>query len=363
MKIKFDNFSSLFGIIVISIGAFFGFGSIFNYLEIGVGVQAITAAFGALFIILSTKFLMETESSSSLKREKDRLIFNECLREYKELSFLMVEILEDSQLTLTEINKLRQKHAQLILLGSFKAIKSSRDFLEMCLEIFSKEVDEEIKNIDSQDEVKISLDKENQKKLWGKALEYINYARVGLNLDEKEIQFKQEKDSFEQIVEKLNGAKKKEKDGINNARTPLKGGLKQYISNRKISDQDKKDFKDFISLLENTCNLEAKYTRSVISFREENKNSVVFYVGKIKEGKINAGFPHRYVDKSDSFWDNLSSELQDFSPIFDEQKSKSKGEKIYGSISCTFRKEHLTETKIKPLEHAIKQFSDRFKLK
>ena len=139
----------------------------------------------------------------------------------------------------------------------------------MCLDIFSKSVDAEIENLDSQDEVKISLDKKQQKELWGKALEYINYARVGLNLDEKEIQFKQEKESFEQIVENLNEAKKKEKDGINKARTPLKGGLEQYISNRKISAQDKKDFKDFISLLENTCELEAKYTQSVISFRKK----------------------------------------------------------------------------------------------
>ena len=62
----------LIGILIISVGAFFGFGSIFSYLDIGLGAQALTAAFGALFIILSTKFLMDTESASSLKREKDR---------------------------------------------------------------------------------------------------------------------------------------------------------------------------------------------------------------------------------------------------------------------------------------------------
>ena len=74
------NFSKqivpLIEILIISVGAFFGFGSIFSYLDIGLGAQALTAAFGALFIILSTKFLMDTESASSLKREKDMLIFD-----------------------------------------------------------------------------------------------------------------------------------------------------------------------------------------------------------------------------------------------------------------------------------------------
>ena len=140
--------------------------------------------------------------------------------------------------------------------------KDLKEFLKGSVLIYFLNL--EIKNLDSQE----GNNFEQQKKLWGKALEYINYARVGLNLDEKEIQFKQEKESFNsRIVENLNFSFEKEKVGIN-PRTPLKGGLEQYISNRKISAQDKKDFKDFISLLKNTCKLEAKYTQSVISFRK-----------------------------------------------------------------------------------------------
>ena len=61
---------SLVGIVIISIAAFFGFGKLFSYIETGIGAQALAAAFSALFLILSTNFLMKAQEQSSLKREQ-----------------------------------------------------------------------------------------------------------------------------------------------------------------------------------------------------------------------------------------------------------------------------------------------------
>ena len=61
---------NLFGLIVISVAAFVGFGAIFSQMQPNIGAQASSAAFGALFILLSTKFLMEKESENKLKNEK-----------------------------------------------------------------------------------------------------------------------------------------------------------------------------------------------------------------------------------------------------------------------------------------------------
>ena len=66
---------NLIGLVVISIAAFFGFGAIFSQMQLNIGAQASSAAFAALFILLSTKFLMEKESENNLKNEKANKVF------------------------------------------------------------------------------------------------------------------------------------------------------------------------------------------------------------------------------------------------------------------------------------------------
>ena len=337
------NFSKqiapLIGILIISVGAFFGFGSIFSYLDIGLGAQALTAAFGALFIILSTKFLMDTESASSLKREKDRLIFNQCLEEYKELSACIVKILEDSRITLSEINELRQKHAQLILLGSKNSITASRMFLQNCLNIFDKYISSSAKDYESQtDEIGINLSEflteEELTDLWGKAIDFIIQARLGLELDEQDINVDDEKLEFSKFVLRLNKSKKKEVDLIQSARQPLTGGLDEYLQNKKISESDKNVFKSFIDLLEKDCSLKAKYTKSQISFstKKEGFNNNILYINSIKNNKFQIDFAGKNLVSDDNFWDDLKNMLNELNSEVFLSKTKSQLGKPFKSV-------------------------------
>ena len=83
---------SLFQIALILILAFFGFGAVFTQLDISLGSQILTASFGALFILLSTKFLMETESENRTKGDKRSEIFKENQRTLWKLAIgFMVE--------------------------------------------------------------------------------------------------------------------------------------------------------------------------------------------------------------------------------------------------------------------------------
>ena len=123
---------SIIGILIISVGAFFGFGAVFSYLDTGVGVQALTAAFGALFIILSTNFLMEAQSSSSLRQEKNKLVFEKSLTVYKDTAQFILKILEDSKITFKQVNELRDKYySQAILLGSTETEEKLRQFIQL----------------------------------------------------------------------------------------------------------------------------------------------------------------------------------------------------------------------------------------
>ena len=66
--------SSLAGVALIAIFAFFGFRSILTGLSQNIAIEAVIAAFGALFVLLPTKFLMEQESESRLKGEKRSVV-------------------------------------------------------------------------------------------------------------------------------------------------------------------------------------------------------------------------------------------------------------------------------------------------
>ena len=111
---KFLYNTSLFGIIIISIAAFLGFGTLFSHLDASIGLQALTAAFGALFIILSTKFLMNKEDAISLKREKTKN-FDQSIIDYRDILAFIYGILIKKQLTQSDINKLQLHTTNFVL--------------------------------------------------------------------------------------------------------------------------------------------------------------------------------------------------------------------------------------------------------
>ena len=123
---------NLFGLIVISVAAFIGFGAIFSQMELNLGAQASSAAFAALFIILSTKFLMDKESENKLLGQKQFKVFDANLRDYRKASEKMLKIMENNKITQTEINGLMHSYADLIILGNVKAINAFKDFIEQC---------------------------------------------------------------------------------------------------------------------------------------------------------------------------------------------------------------------------------------
>ncbi len=77
--------NTLIGIVFISFCAFFGFRTLFSDLNQNIGVEALSAAFGALFVLLPTKILMDQETENHIEGQKKTMIFNESLKAYRNL--------------------------------------------------------------------------------------------------------------------------------------------------------------------------------------------------------------------------------------------------------------------------------------
>jgi hypothetical protein len=170
------NLLSIFALCVL---AFWGFGSIFSDLNLSISAEIATAAFGALFIILTTKFLMEQENDAKRKE----FIFQQNVNLYIKYAELQMKSIEDGKITKEEINEIKLCHAYLLITGSDGSIKHSIDFLTKAIEASRESNGQQIPESKRSELVKCTAD-------------FLLAARSGLYLPNDNIDADKQKDLF-----------------------------------------------------------------------------------------------------------------------------------------------------------------------
>ena len=339
---------SIIGILIISVGAFFGFGAVFSYLETGVGVQALTAAFGALFIILSTNFLMEAQNASSLKREKNVRVFDESLKVYKEAVKSILHILEDSEITLQEVKKLRDNlYSQTILLGSPETVAILHKFIDYTLDLFEENLNNSAEGNKSE---KASiylkdLDQVQFDKLWELAVAFLVEARQSMGLDDyykESVKAETVQKAFVKLSTHLSEVEKKiVRESIT---------VEDFIEIKNISSHSE-NLKNLIGLLRDICSLEAKCTKSLISFKSIDRNSSVIrnilYLNVTKKGSFKFSFFGWPDDTQGDFWNKLENKLEVLKPRITKGPSKSKEWKFHFGLAFDLVEEQINLLSLK----------------
>lgn len=292
---------SLLGVLLISIFAYFGFSALFSAIDQDIKAEALIAAFGALFVLLPTKFLMEQESESRVKGDKRSAVFQANLEDYKKFATEMISVLKDRNITNEELLSLKQRHAFLVLLGSNNAVKCSREFIVKCQAYVERGQNEN----DSLEGV--DLDDEQLEELWGMALNYILAAREGLQLPFDDLDSSDEIRAFTELTAKQNDIE--ERWGV---RKELAGGLPEFCKIHNISGVREKRLLGFIQTLEGTnSDIRLKCAKHQISVRLDGySNKNVLYIGRInKNSVIPLSFP---ATKTDAFYQTVKNELGGF---------------------------------------------------
>jgi len=356
MKIDKKNFfrkySALIGIFLITVAAFVGFNAVFDEFKLSIGVQAVTAAFGALFIILSTKYLMEQESESKLISEKRRVIFDDSLNEYKRSAKLMAQVLEDNKVSLIELTKLQQQHIQLILLGSREAVKYSREFINECQQLIAAHIaDEGTSDLD--ETLAAELEPEQKSALWKINLKYLAAARSGLELPEDDFNREEEQAAFEGII----AGDLKIKESVQAARAPLDNGIQEWLKLKNISPEIGEKLGEFISILKySNSNLEEKYTKSLISFQntKHKNNQNIFYIsGVTKKGVINCSI---YGGTDEGLCVEMSEKLKSFDA---KLVSRTQNNRTNFGVKLRLEASQVTADYVRPLTDAILESIER----
>jgi len=275
------SFTPLLMLFLLSIFAYFGFKAIFTAIGQDIRSEALIAAFGALFVLLPTKFLMEQEGESRLKGDKRSAVFTANLQDYRNFATKIIDVLKDRKITTEELSELRQQHAFLVLLGSNNAIEISRKFIETCQQFMESS---EQSNDDG-----VGLSDEQQQELWELTIHFLSAARVGLQLAEDDFNFEAEKKAFNRLNDNQIEIEK-----IFPPRQELLNGFDEWCVVRNLEPNQKKGLKIFIEQIKNTNpSLKEKYTKSVISIRDTNneKERRVLYIDGInKKNHIKACF-------------------------------------------------------------------------
>ena len=307
--------ASLMGIILISLFAYFGFSALFSAIEQDIKAEALIAAFGALFVLLPTKFLMEQENESRVKGDKRSAIFQANLADYQSSAEKMIEVLRDQKITNQELLELRQKHAYLILLGSDKAAEQSRNFLSRCQEIFENHLKKQKIPSEETEEMilEVNLEPEQSQELWTCTLEFLLEARKGLRLPDDD--FTNDAATAERIaflnIVRTQGEIETVIDKKYKQRQEVPGGLPAFCERRNISSSGQKRLQQFVDVI-TTVNPDIRphYAPTQISFKlpnEMQKERVALYFnGVTKGGAISLSFP---ATRDDRFYKMYGNQL------------------------------------------------------
>ena len=309
----------LFGLVVISMAAFFGFGAIFSQMQLNIGAQATSAAFAALFIILSTKFLMEKESENKLKDEKASKVFDENLKDYKSASQKMLNILEYNRITEKELHVLMHSHADLIILGHVDAIKASENFITKCQNILLKSLKQSDVIVDSRDQA-YNISVEESEELWRHIVEFQLASRDGLNLKDNALVL----EDLSQTFVKLN----EEQDKIDmeiSKQLGVDDWLLHVVSgttDTKEYETIKKNTEKLIKVIKDVgLNVTIKKTQISFANPKHKTKARVIYLNNYAQTKKSFHLSFAGT-KNHDFFKKLKTKLEGFNPNIREGRGK-----------------------------------------
>lgn len=296
-------------IVLIAFAAFLGFGSLFEQFGEGIGVQSTAAAFSALFVILSTKILLQQEQE--LQRlneqrkedaERKRKVFETRINVYQKAAFQISEVLENDKVSINDIHKFRMLALELQLVAGPKTLVQFNVFSSKALEFLQESLTqarlEEAKSSmpEESDSFSFPLSDTGRKEIWGAVANFLNSCREDLDLSQEKIG-SDFSNQFNTLLNSFSAADIQAEEVLRTVRTPLEGGIKEWVSKKfpkeNLNTLVPKVEGFVLEMLDNADDLVNKVTATQITIRKNSARShrkvVVYFMG-MKDRNFIIGF-------------------------------------------------------------------------
>lgn len=322
---KVPSLLNYFSIVVLAAALYIGFDVLLEIVPNETSKEVLVAALGAIFVVLSTKYLMEKqneatkslmekESDAHMEQERRAVLFKDNLNNYREASNKILSIMQNDELRPQEVYQMREVHARLLLLGSVDSIAASRNFLQKCDEFLNAG----LKSENEENNEFLVLNRPQAEELWTLAIKFLNAARTSLEILRENFDVNTE-------VQAFNDLNSKNVIEEYRARMEVPDGIKGWLKYRNnYSEELENTIKELIKKIkEKHPDLGHKCTRSQISFKSrasiQNKN--IFYISRFN--KTTNSLLIQFVEKPDrNFVKDRVEDLSSLNAKLTERKGR-----------------------------------------
>lgn len=309
---------SYLSIIILAVALYLGFDVLFEKVRTDTAKEVVIASLGAIFVLLSTKLLMEKESENRLGEERRRSLYKDNLNDYRIAADNIMRILKDDQLNHTEIYAMREVYAKLVLLGSKDAIEKSRKFIEKCYEYLETD--------DSPDEI-LTLSQLQAQELWILALDFLSSARKSLEIEHDSFDFASESKSFRELNKRQSLVKLKKLS----ARQELNGGVAEWVMYKNFPHTLTEYVERFIKQLNVASpSIGIKCTPTQISFFDKTSSNQlrIMYLNSYNRRENSLVFSFNSAPDKE-FFEKLCADLSSFKAYVREPKKNGKFDAVF----------------------------------
>ena len=187
---KIKGLSTLLALVVIAFAVSIGFSPLFELLDGGIAAEFIASAFGAIFVIVLTMFLLNKQTEIEQESKKSERLFDEKVKIYQKILDISRDMLLDGTLTLEDINRLPFPLIRLQMVADIEVIEAFQIVFNKLNQIYNQVQDESV--------VLTAEDKEEVYKLLSN---FSANCRKDLDISERDIEEQLKENTVKAITE------------------------------------------------------------------------------------------------------------------------------------------------------------------
>ena len=169
--------ATLVALAIIGVAVYLGFTPLFKLIDGGVAGNVIGAAFGSIFVIILTMYLLNKQTEIEQESKKSERVFDEKVKVYKQILETTKEIVEDGSISDKEISKLPFLMMELQMLGGDETISTYEKVFSTIIEAYDKEQESE----------EVAITDERKSEIYKKMSEFSRSCRVDLGVTDRTI--------------------------------------------------------------------------------------------------------------------------------------------------------------------------------
>lgn len=287
-------------ILGIGFAAFFGFSPLFEVLGDGIALNALTAGFSAIFVVLATKILLGHETDISQKQRQSERIFERRSTMYQDTLEHLIAMLDSEQVQQQDLQQFRRDLIKLESIAPDDILTCYYEIFENVLSIVEKDGLDDTSQHQSNEDFLAKISGDEASSLAIRIRDYARLVRHNLGLGGTKINDRKFNDFSNQIHKRSQTQIIESSKG----RAELSGGIEEWLRSGGNNNQESSEALSTLQRIGKiaesmTVPLRLKATKTQITLRNEassGRRKVALYINRVSQTAIRMSIPLHVSD-------------------------------------------------------------------